>query len=83
MGKITETTESDDRDYIYFIVDSIYQDIKIMFSGTRIYTDDDVKKYIKENIQATYGKRKRWRQIKLSKDEVYNEVLKELFGEKI
>jgi hypothetical protein len=83
MGKITETTESDDRDYIYFIVDSIYQDIKIMFSGTRIYTDDDIEKYIKENIQATYGKRKRWRQIKLSKDEVYNEVLKELFGEKI
>ena len=52
-----------------------------MFEGTRIYSDDDVRKYIYENIQATYGKRKRWRQIKMTKMEIYDEVLKELFGE--
>ena len=75
------TKTDDDQNYIYYIVDSIYKDIKTMFEGTRIYTDDDIRKYIYENIQATYGKRKRWRQIKMTKLEIYDEVLKELFGE--
>tara|TARA_R110000823_G_scaffold311999_3_gene438359 strand:- start:1231 stop:1482 length:252 start_codon:yes stop_codon:yes gene_type:complete len=83
MGKETVTTKSEnDQDYIYDIVDSIYKDIQIMFKGTRSNSDDDVKQYIRDNIQATYGKRKRWRQMKLSKEEIFDEVVKELFGEK-
>jgi hypothetical protein len=82
MVKLNETTKTEeDQNYIYHLVDKLYEDIKIMFEGTRIYSDDDVRKYIYENIQATYGKRKRWRQIKMTKMEIYDEVLKELFGE--
>jgi len=71
----------EDQKYIYHLVDSLYTDIKSMFEGTRIYTDDDIRNYVYENVQATYGKRKRWRQIKMTKMEIYEEVLKELFGE--
>ncbi len=78
--KRTAKTEEDQK-YIYHLVDSLYTDIKSMFEGTRIYTDDDIRNYVYENVQATYGKRKRWRQIKMTKMEIYEEVLKELFGE--
>ena len=44
--------------------------------------DEDIKKYIKDNVQAIYGRRKRWHHTELSKEKVYDEVIKELFGEK-
>jgi len=72
----------EDWNFVFHIVDSVYEDVAVMFEGTRTHSDEDIKKYIKDNVQAIYGRRKRWHHTELSKEEVYDEVIKELFGEK-